>query len=298
MRKHDGPAQPDGKAEPLSANERFKRSFTTYFWGALILATGAHFAVFDFWPAMTAVDVSSTTGELTAIELPPEIQIPEPPEVIPRPAVPVVVPGVMDEDLTIPLTTFQANPVADLPAPPPPPNEALGNLADAPVFTPYTVRPSILNREEVTRALEREYPSLLRDAGIGGTVLVWFFIDEEGTAPADAGARELGSPGPGRGGPEGGGRHPVQPGPESGQAGAGVDLAAHHLHHPVRVERGMGARRWGGLRGPSSLLPVSPEDQAYHHRHDGQDHQGGRVAGKVAQDFPEGEAVILPHHSQ
>ena len=30
------------------------------------------------------------------------------------------------------------------------------------------------------RALEREYPPLLRDAGIGGTVKVWFFIDENG----------------------------------------------------------------------------------------------------------------------
>lgn len=180
MIRGEVPVQPDGKAELLSANERFKRSFTTYFWGALILATGAHFAVFDLWPAMTAVDVSSTSGELTAIELPPEIQIPEPPEVIPRPAVPVVVPGVLDEDMTIPPTTFLANPVADLPPPPPPQHATLGNLADAPVFTPYTVRPSIMNRGEVTRALEREYPPLLRDAGIGGTVLVWFFIDEEG----------------------------------------------------------------------------------------------------------------------
>ena len=30
------------------------------------------------------------------------------------------------------------------------------------------------------RAMEREYPPLLRDAGIGGTVRVYFFIDEEG----------------------------------------------------------------------------------------------------------------------
>ena len=29
-------------------------------------------------------------------------------------------------------------------------------------------------------ALTREYPPLLRDAGIGGTVEVWFQIDEEG----------------------------------------------------------------------------------------------------------------------
>jgi protein TonB len=33
----------------------------------------------------------------------------------------------------------------------------------------------------VGRALEREYPPLLRDAGIGGTVVVYLFIDEEGT---------------------------------------------------------------------------------------------------------------------
>jgi periplasmic protein TonB len=180
MRSGDVPVQPDGKAELLSANERFKRSFRAHFWGAMILATGAHFLVFDLWPSMTAVDVSSASGELTAIELPLEIQIPQPPEVIPRPAVPVVVPGVMDEDLTIPPTTFLANPVADLPPPPPPRRDAMGDPADGPVFTPYTVRPDIKNREEVTRALEREYPPLLRDAGIGGTVLVWFFIDEEG----------------------------------------------------------------------------------------------------------------------
>jgi protein TonB len=42
------------------------------------------------------------------------------------------------------------------------------------------VRPDLKNREEVQRALVREYPPLLRDAGIGGTVEIWFQIDEEG----------------------------------------------------------------------------------------------------------------------
>jgi protein TonB len=28
--------------------------------------------------------------------------------------------------------------------------------------------------------LEREYPPLLRDAGVGGTVDVWLFIDDQG----------------------------------------------------------------------------------------------------------------------
>lgn len=180
MSKHEVPVQPEGRAELLSANERFKRSFRTYFWGALILATGAHFAIFDLWPEMTAVDISSTTGDLTAIELPPEIQIPQPPELIARPAVPVIVPGSIDEDITISPTTFEANPVGALPPPPSPAELVNRDLSETPVFTPYTVRPDIKNMAEVIKALEKEYPPAMRDAGLGGTVLTWFFVNEEG----------------------------------------------------------------------------------------------------------------------
>jgi TonB family protein len=51
---------------------------------------------------------------------------------------------------------------------------------DGPVFTPMTVRPELANRPEVQRALVRNYPPLLRDAGIGGSPTVHFFIDETG----------------------------------------------------------------------------------------------------------------------
>ncbi len=61
------------------------------------------------------------------------------------------------------------------------PAKAPADISAAPTFTPYTVRPDIKNRSEVVRALEREYPPLLRDAGIGGTITVWFFIDDIGT---------------------------------------------------------------------------------------------------------------------
>ena len=44
-----------------------------------------------------------------------------------------------------------------------------------------TVRPEIKNRREVGEALVRLYPPLLRNAGIGGEVVVWFFLSEEGT---------------------------------------------------------------------------------------------------------------------
>jgi len=54
------------------------------------------------------------------------------------------------------------------------------DLSAAPVFTPMTVRPEIRNGSEVQQALMRLYPPILRDAGIGGTVVIWFFISEEG----------------------------------------------------------------------------------------------------------------------
>ncbi|MEC7808687.1 MAG: TonB family protein, partial [Gemmatimonadota bacterium] len=113
-----------------------------------------------------------------AIELPPEIEIPPPPQQIARPATPVMASADIDEDITIAPTTFEDNPVEDLP---PPPEEQAVDLSAAPTFTPFTVAPDIQNRAEVIRAMEREYPPLLRDAGIGGTVQVFFFIDEEGT---------------------------------------------------------------------------------------------------------------------
>ena len=57
---------------------------------------------------------------------------------------------------------------------------SLADLTQGPTFTPYTVRPDLVNQREVQRALEREYPPILRDAGIGGTVQVHFFIDAKG----------------------------------------------------------------------------------------------------------------------
>lgn len=49
-----------------------------------------------------------------------------------------------------------------------------------PTFTPFTVAPSIKNRDAVVSILNREYPPLLREAGIGGRVVVYFFVNERG----------------------------------------------------------------------------------------------------------------------
>lgn len=54
------------------------------------------------------------------------------------------------------------------------------DIGAGPIFTPMTTRPTIRNRDEVARELRRSYPGILRDAGIGGTVVVWILIDETG----------------------------------------------------------------------------------------------------------------------
>ena len=157
-------------------NDRFKRSFRSWFWGSMIAATVIHFMLFQFWPTLSAEDVSFTAEELEIIELPPDIEIPPPPEAISRPATPVMATADIDEDITIAPTTFADNPIEDLP---PPPTDD-GDISAAPVFTPMTVRPEIRNRREVQEALMSKYPPMLREAGVGGTVVVWFFITEEG----------------------------------------------------------------------------------------------------------------------
>jgi len=161
-----------------TANDRLKKSWDNWFWGSIMAAVLVHFAVFQFWPDMSADDVSFAATDMEAIELPPEIEIPPPPEAISRPATPVIAEAEVAEDITIAPTTFEDNPVSDLP--PPPDNSGEADLSAAPTFTPYTVAPDLINRSDVSRALEREYPPLLRDAGIGGTARVWFFIDEDG----------------------------------------------------------------------------------------------------------------------
>ncbi len=161
-----------------TANDRFKKRFESWLWGSMITATVFHFMLFQFWPTRTAEDVSWAAEELEVIELPSEIEIPPPPEAIFRPATPVMAVMEIDEDITIALTTFEENPVEVLP--PPPTDQEGADPSATPVFTPMTVRPELKNRREVGEALVRLYPPLLRNAGIGGQVVVWFFLSEEG----------------------------------------------------------------------------------------------------------------------
>ena len=162
----------------MTANDRFKGGFASWFWGGLILATLAHALVFIASPQFGVEDITFGAEDVRVVDIPDEIQIPEPPSDIARPPTPVIAETDFDADLTIPLTTFDANPVETLP--PPPSRSDEGDLSAAPTFTPMTVRPQLRNARVISRALVENYPPLLRDAGIGGTVLVWVYIDETG----------------------------------------------------------------------------------------------------------------------
>jgi TonB family protein len=162
-----------------TANDRFKSGFTSWLWGAMILATLAHFLVFLMSPEFGVDDITFGSRDVAVVEIPDEIEIPAPPASIARPAAPVIATAATDIDLTIPLTTLEANPVEALP-PPPGQGADQAALAAAPTFTPMTVRPRLLNGKEIAALLVDYYPPLLRDSGIGGNVNVWFFIDETG----------------------------------------------------------------------------------------------------------------------
>jgi protein TonB len=164
------------KAYQQTANSRFKKSANRWFFGSIILAAFFHFALFQFFPHLTASDVSWGIREFEAIELPPEVVIPPPPEQIMRPAVPVVAATELEEDITIAPTTFEENPVENLPPPP----ADVSRIGDRPVFTPYTVRPEIKDRERAREIVRQYYPKILQDAGIGGRVVVWVYIDTTG----------------------------------------------------------------------------------------------------------------------
>jgi TonB family protein len=173
------PTPPQGAlsiAHRETANDRFKQRFGAWLWAGIILSTVVHFALLRFFPTLRAADLSFSVTEFEAIDLPPEVDVPPPPEAIARPAVPIVAQSLLEEDITIAPTTFEENPVENLP---PPPSD-VSRLHERPVFTPYTVAPKLRDPARAAQILERNFPDILQRAGIGGTVLVWAFVDQTG----------------------------------------------------------------------------------------------------------------------
>lgn len=113
-----------------SANDRFKQTFPLAVAGGLVAATLAHVAIFELFPTMRVPDLRVTTLTVSELYLSPDVDEPpppppaeeppprteaaEPPETVEPTATPRVAPVVEpDRPVTIPRTTFDANPVPE-----------------------------------------------------------------------------------------------------------------------------------------------------------------------------------------
>jgi protein TonB len=161
-------------AEPTTANERFKQGSGARTWGAIAVAVILHFTVFLLWPAATPKDLGAAEGPPPiAVVPPPDVPIPEPPELPARPAFPHIDVQAPDDATIAPTVGEKAE---RLPPPPVRPERDAGPG----VLVPMAVPPRLGNIEDVLRDLKRRYPPRLRDAGIEGTVMLWVRVSEEG----------------------------------------------------------------------------------------------------------------------
>ncbi|HKK08833.1 MAG TPA: energy transducer TonB, partial [Gemmatimonadota bacterium] len=134
--------------------------------------------LFAWSPSFRAAELGTSNEAIRTIELPPDVKIPPPPQAVARPATPKVAETDVSPELTIAPTTMEANPASALP--PPPPNVKAAP-EDRPTFIPYDVAPRLTNRDEIERLVIRYYPPDLRSAAIGGSVIVWAYVDARGT---------------------------------------------------------------------------------------------------------------------
>ncbi len=158
-------------------NDRFKRSYGTAVWAGLIAATIAHFAVFQLFPGLEAGVVTPDMRGLDVVPL-PEIVIPPPPEAIRQPRVPAVAKGPIPDDVTISPDPDFGEFVPDLEPHRPDVDE------ESTFLVVYDVAPRLLNEAEVLRLLQEQYPTFLRDAGVGGDVGLLVQVSAEGAVLA------------------------------------------------------------------------------------------------------------------
>src|SRR5690625_301307 len=186
----------------LSAQERFKARSRYRFWYSLAIAVAIHLLILFFWRAPlpdgdpTTEMRESNMRELRLVELEevgrPELRRPAAPRAA-GPAPPAIPAAPAPPDLALVETeatriveeSFEAlyiptTPPLEVP-PPPEPEEVVPTGLER--FRPVTAlmqKPELVNRSEVKRVLRREYPRALQRRGVEGSVVVLFWIDEEG----------------------------------------------------------------------------------------------------------------------
>jgi protein TonB len=151
----------------VTANTEFKARYNKYLQIGFLFAILIHAVAFAFWPEYVPSVYKLREERIEVVEIPPEIEIPPPPEEVARPEIAVEVEASDDasEEETIAPTFLDAQNLP--PAPPPPPPEPEMFFA----FDTYPV---------VVRSAEPKYPELARKAEVEGTVMIMVTIDEQG----------------------------------------------------------------------------------------------------------------------
>lgn len=157
-----------------AANDRFKARSENRMSVGIVAAVIAHFGLFAFFPSFSVEDLVFENEEISVVDIPTEIDVPQPPDEIARPAVPRITETPLD-DATIPVLDFKKIKDKDLA---PPPVEA--GVDRVPIWIDRDQEPRLTNGAELIRIAEQRYPSMLKEAGISGRVGVHFFVSETG----------------------------------------------------------------------------------------------------------------------
>lgn len=99
-----------------------------------------------------------------------------------------------EPDALLPVVSLPTAPSPRLAAyevPPVPPD---ASIMKTPQYVHHTTRPELANRWQVKKTLERYYPPFLRDDRIGGTAVVYLFVNTDGSVAETALKTSAGHP--------------------------------------------------------------------------------------------------------
>lgn len=151
----------------MNANLEFKASYTKVLRYSLGIAVVVHFLMFYFSPPFTFKPYRLKEEKFEVVEIAAEIEIPPPPENIPRPQVEIeLTEDISDEEEDeIPETLFDS--IEDLPEP-----EVGERGPDS--FVAFDSPPQPI------KMVAPKYPELAREAGIEGSVMVQVRVGKDG----------------------------------------------------------------------------------------------------------------------
>lgn len=156
-----------------SANFLFKRKYGKYFGMAMLISLFGHLVFILGMPTISAEITVQQETSMEAVDLPPEVVIPPPPQPLAKPSIPQMADEEIDEDITIEETT------------PPPPDL----IPEMPAAQQEDKAEEFLMVAEVmpkfkTVPPQPKMPSYIARARVDVTTVIEFFVTRSGDVDA------------------------------------------------------------------------------------------------------------------